>query len=108
MNWSRGLFRAWMVFTVLWSIGVGIATYHQWPQKEQFAEHQTSQAYTGAFTISVLRRMERRTSISSRRLTVPDTTSHLQKGQRRTKSLHMRGSSSQMRWNTVNRFERIW
>ena len=50
MNWSRGLFRAWMVFTVLWSIGVGIATYHQWPQKEQFAEHQTSQAYTGAFT----------------------------------------------------------
>ena len=50
MNWSRGLLRAWMVFTVLWSIGVGTATYHQWPQKEQFAEHPNVAIYTGAFT----------------------------------------------------------
>ena len=49
MNWSRGLLRAWMVFTVFWSLGIGIATYHQWPQKEQFAEN-PKPYYTGAFT----------------------------------------------------------
>ena len=108
MNWSRGLFRAWMVFTVLWSIGVGIATYHQWPQKEQFAEHQTSQAYTGAFTYIG---PPKNGAPNQHIVQAPDGSrydSHLQKGQRRTKSLHIRGSSSQMRWNTVNRFERIW
>jgi len=33
MNWSRGQLRAWMVFTAVWFIGIGAATYNQWPVK---------------------------------------------------------------------------
>jgi hypothetical protein len=34
MNWSRGLLRAWMVFTVAWLIGVGVKTYNEWPRRD--------------------------------------------------------------------------
>jgi hypothetical protein len=32
MNWSRGLLRAWIGFTVLWLVGCGFVMYAGWPE----------------------------------------------------------------------------
>jgi hypothetical protein len=34
MNWSRGLIRAWVAFTVAWLILVGVLAIQGWPQRK--------------------------------------------------------------------------
>ena len=39
MNWRKGFFRSWVLFSVFWVVGVGIATYQDDWQTYQDASH---------------------------------------------------------------------
>jgi len=38
MNWSRGLFRIWIAFTVVWVLCVVGGAYNGWPQKQEWTQ----------------------------------------------------------------------